>query len=218
VVLLLQQNALRYKKIVRGTRHTGENLYFSACIASAEKNLFLRTMIPLALNPNSARIGLAGAGATADRRLAALRAAGANPVVFSADAELPLQALGELHVLYITGLEAAQYVPLAGAARAAGVLVNVEDVPELCDFHAVAEIRRGDLLLTVSTGGAAPGLAGVIRRALEALFPPVWAERVAEVAALRQGWRTEGMPMAEAAKRIGSLVQERCWLPCPEAD
>jgi precorrin-2 dehydrogenase / sirohydrochlorin ferrochelatase len=178
-------------------------------------------MIPLALNPNSVRIGLAGAGAAADRRLAALRAAGANPVVFSPEAELPVQsdaALAELHVLYITGLDAAQYVPLAGAARAAGVLVNVEDVPELCDFHAVAEIRRGDLLLTVSTGGAAPGLAGVIRRALEALFPPIWAARVAEVAALRQGWRAEGIPMAEAAKRIGSLVRERCWLPCPEAD
>jgi len=170
-------------------------------------------MIPLALNPLNIRIGLAGAGAPAARRLAALRAAGAEPVVFGADVTLT-----GLHVLYVTGLEAAQYEPLAAAARAAGVLVNVEDVPALCDFHAVAEIRRGDLLLTVSTGGAAPGLAGVIRRALEQIFPPVWAERVAEVARLRQGWRAEGVPMAEAARRIGDMARERCWLPCPEAD
>jgi precorrin-2 dehydrogenase/sirohydrochlorin ferrochelatase len=215
VVLPLQQTAPLYKKIVRGTRLAGENLYFSARIASVEKNLFLRTMIPLALNPNSARIGLAGAGASADRRLAALHAAGANPVVFATEDKA---ALAGLQLLYITGLEAAQYAPLAAAAHAAGVLVNVEDVPELCDFHAMAEVRRGDLLLTVSTGGAAPGLAGVIRRALEALFPPVWAERVAEVAALRQGWRAEGIPMSEAAKRITSLVQERCWLPCPKVE
>ena len=174
-------------------------------------------MIPLALNPETVRIGLAGAGAPAARRLAALRAAGAEPVVFGA--ALPdAAALAGLHVLYVTGVEAAQYEPLAATARAAGVLVNVEDVPALCDFFSVAEVRRGDLLLTVSTGGAAPGLAGVIRRALEQIFPPVWAERVAEVAALRQSWRAEGLPMAEAARRIGAMAQERCWLPCPEAD
>ena len=173
-------------------------------------------MIPLALNPLTARIGLAGSGAPAARRLAALRAAGAEPVVFGGDIEPA--ALARLHVLYVAGLEAAQYEPLAAAARAAGVLVNVEDVPAFCDFFSVAELRRGDLLLTISTGGAAPGLAGVIRRALEQIFPPVWAERVAEVARLRQSWRAEGVPMAEAARRIGAMAQERCWLPCPKAD
>lgn len=168
-------------------------------------------MIPLALNPDSVRIGLAGAGEPAARRLAALRAAGAEPVLVEDTA-----GLAGLHVLYVTGLAA--YEPLAAAARAAGVLVNVEDVPAFCDFYSVAEVRRGDLLLTVSTGGAAPGLAGVIRRVLEQMFPPVWAERVAEVAALRQGWRADGVPMAEAARRIGAMAQERCWLPCPHAD
>ncbi len=175
-------------------------------------------MIPLALNPQTVRIGLAGSGAPAARRLAALRAAGAEPAVFGAGALPDAAALAGLHVLYVTGLEAAQYEPLAAAARAACVLVNVEDVPHLCDFFSVAEVRRGDLLLTVSTGGAAPGLAGVIRRALEQIFPPEWAGRVAEVAALRQSWRAEGVPMAEAARRIGAMAQERCWLPCPEAD
>jgi len=146
-----------------------------------------------------------------------LRAAGAEPVLFGADGT-DAAALAGLQVLYVTGLEAAQYVPLAAAARAAGVLVNVEDVPALCDFFSVAEVRRGDLLLTVSTGGAAPGLAGVIRRALEQMFPPVWAGRVAEVAALRQGWRAEGLPLAETARRIGAMARERCWLPSAKAD
>jgi precorrin-2 dehydrogenase/sirohydrochlorin ferrochelatase len=181
-------------------------------------------MIPLALNPSSVRIGLAGAGAPAARRLAALRAGGAEPAVFAADDALAAEpgalpfppdaaALEGLHLLYIAGLEPAQFTPLAEAARARNLLVNVEDVPDYCDFHAVAEIRRGDLLLTVSTGGAAPGLAGHIRRALEEVFPAVWAERVAEIAALRRGWRAEGVPMAEAARHIGALMRERCWLP-----
>ena len=52
------------------------------------------------------------------------------------------------------------------------MLVNVEDRPALCDFHSVAEVRRGDLLLTVSTGGASPGLAARIRARLAAEFGP----------------------------------------------
>jgi precorrin-2 dehydrogenase/sirohydrochlorin ferrochelatase len=75
-------------------------------------------------------------------------------------------------------------------------------------------VRRGDLLLTVSTGGAAPGLAGSIRRNLERCFPPIWSERVWEIAALRRGWRGEGVAMAEAARRIDALAQARCWLNC----
>ena len=119
---------------------------------------------------------------------------------------------------YIAGLEPAQYRPLAAAARARKILVNVEDVPEFCDFCSVAEIRRGDLLLTVSTNGAAPGLAAIIRQALEACFPPVWTARVAEIASLRQGWRRENLPMEEAAQRIGAIVRERSWLSCPKLD
>ncbi len=186
-------------------------------------------MIPLALDPEKLRIGLAGAGAAGARRLAALRAGGAEPVLFTSDATLAAQApalplpldaeaLAGLQVLYIAGLEAEDYVPLAETARAARVLVNVEDVPALCDFHAVAEVRRGDLLLTVSTGGAAPGLAGVIRQALERCFAPEWAGRVAELANLRRAWRAEGVPMAEAARRIAALMRERCWLSCPASE
>ena len=115
------------------------------------------------------------------------------------------------------GLEPAQYRPLAEAARAANVLVNVEDVPEFCDFNSVAEIRRGDFLLTISTGGQAPGLAGALRRRLEACFPESWAARVKEIAALRQGWQAEHVPMPEAARRIDDIVEQSCWLSCPKS-
>jgi precorrin-2 dehydrogenase/sirohydrochlorin ferrochelatase len=71
-------------------------------------------------------------------------------------------------------------------------------------------------LLTVSTNGAAPGLAGSIRRNLEHCFGPEWGARVAEIATLRSTWRNEGVPMAEAARRIDHLVDERCWLACPQ--
>ena len=187
-------------------------------------------MLPLALDSKHARLGLAGHGEAAVRRLAALRAADMAVAVYGAAEDAALaQAAGDsfhaglphdaaltgLHILYVTGLAPEQAAALAEAARRLRVLVNVEDVPELCDFHSVAELRRGDLLLTVSTNGAAPGLAGSIRRHLEQCFPPVWAERVREIAVLRRRWRGEGVGMAEAAKRIDALAQAGCWLNCP---
>lgn len=190
-------------------------------------------MIPLALNPSRLRLGLAGGGTPALRRLRGLRAAGAGESlrVFATDPELAREAgpaalarlpepdeIAGLNLLWIAGVEESLYRPLAAAARAANVLLNIEDVPEFCDFNSVAEIRRGDLLLTISTNGQAPGLAGAIRKRLEACFPENWAARVKEIATLRQGWRAERMPMAEAARRIDDLVEERCWLNCPKSN
>jgi precorrin-2 dehydrogenase/sirohydrochlorin ferrochelatase len=190
-------------------------------------------MIPIALDPLTTSLAVAGNGAIALRRLRALRRAGAADVVMfapdpsdelRAEAGVALRpflpdaaALADLHVMWIADLPADEATDLVAQARALRVLVNVEDVPAHCDFHSVAEVRRGNLLLTVSTNGAAPGLAGSIRRTLETCFGPEWEERVGEVAALRRTWRAEGVAMPEAARRIDALVAERCWLPCPRA-
>ncbi|MDE8346592.1 MAG: NAD(P)-dependent oxidoreductase [Acidocella sp.] len=188
-------------------------------------------MIPLAIDPNCVKLAVAGNGALALRRLNALRRAGADETLVFADApivELAAEAgvylrrhlpepsdLSTLYVLWVVDLPATVAATLATSARALRVLVNVEDVPEYCDFHSVAEVRRGDLLLTVSTNGAAPGLAGTIRRNLERCFSPEWETRVAEVAALRRAWRAEGVSMPEAAKRIEALAEQGCWMSCP---
>jgi precorrin-2 dehydrogenase/sirohydrochlorin ferrochelatase len=189
-------------------------------------------MIPLALDPSHVTLAIAGNGAMALRRLRALRRAGATRTLLFAEtptAELAAEAgnalrrtlpeasdLHSLHALWIADLAPATGAALATAARALRVLVNFEDVPEHCDFHSVAEVRRGDLLLTVSTNGAAPGLARTLRRHLESCFPPAWGDHVSEIATLRQAWRAEGVPMAEAARRIDAIVESRCWLSCPK--
>lgn len=56
---------------------------------------------------------------------------------------------------------------ISALSRERGILVNVVDVPELCTFFVPAVIRRGDLLLTVSTGGHGPGFSRKIRQMLE---------------------------------------------------
>lgn len=67
---------------------------------------------------------------------------------------------------------------IARAARERHVLVNlIDDIPN-CDWAMPALVRRGDLLLTVGTGGASPALARKIREALQETYGPEWAEVV----------------------------------------
>src|SRR6516225_562266 len=169
-------------------------------------------MIPLALNPLAVPMAVAGRGPAALRRLLGLRVGGARDVLLFSDQpspdlerdvgpllrdHLPDRAeLGLLRVLWIVGLPDGLAADLTTLARSARVLVNVEDRPELCDFHSVAEVRRGDLLLTVSTGGASPGLAARIRARLAAEFGPEWGERLALLRNHRTAWRGQERDVA----------------------
>ncbi|MGE0830426.1 MAG: siroheme synthase CysG, partial [Hyphomonadaceae bacterium] len=66
-------------------------------------------------------------------------------------------------------------------ARAAGVPVNVVDQPGLSDFYTPAIVDRGELVIGVSTSGAAPTLARDLRARIEALVPAAF-ERLADFA------------------------------------
>lgn len=68
-------------------------------------------------------------------------------------------------------------------ARLRGVLCNVVDVPELCDFYYPAVARRGALQIAVSTSGESPALAQRLRKELEEQFGPeyeVWLRQLGE--------------------------------------
>jgi precorrin-2 dehydrogenase/sirohydrochlorin ferrochelatase len=55
---------------------------------------------------------------------------------------------------------------VAATARAKNVLVNTVDQPDLCDFIVPAVLRRGDVLLAISTSGKSPALAAALRAKL----------------------------------------------------
>ena len=182
-------------------------------------------MIPIALDAAALPIAVAGRGPAAARRLDALRAGGAHAALLFSDQpdESMVRAAGPalrdflprrpdlaaLRALWIAGLPDDEAVALAALARSERVLVNVEDRPALCDFHSVAEVRRGDLLLTVSTGGASPGLAARIRARLAADFGPEWTERVALLRGHRAAWRKEGR---DVTALTDALLHANGWL------
>jgi precorrin-2 dehydrogenase/sirohydrochlorin ferrochelatase len=77
---------------------------------------------------------------------------------------------------------------VAQQARAHGLFVNAVDDPAECSFILPALVRRGDLVLAISTGGQSPILARRIKEQLEAHFGPEYAELTAMLGRLRRTW------------------------------
>jgi precorrin-2 dehydrogenase len=71
-------------------------------------------------------------------------------------------------------------------AQRRGVLCNVVDVPDLCDFYYPAVVRRGDLQIAVSTAGQSPSLAQRIRQQLERQFGEGYAAWVKQLGETRR--------------------------------
>jgi precorrin-2 dehydrogenase/sirohydrochlorin ferrochelatase len=188
-------------------------------------------MIPVSLDPQALTIALAGHGAAALRRWDLLQDAGATSAVCYADEPdaalealaagryrlgLPDdEALARIDVLWVVGLPDREAAALAATARRHKVLVNVEDRREHCVFHNTAELRRGSLLLTVSTGGRSPGLAQRIRAHLEQEFGPEWADRLQTLGDLRDEWRQGGDDLPALAAKTETFVKQNGWLAEP---
>jgi precorrin-2 dehydrogenase/sirohydrochlorin ferrochelatase len=172
-------------------------------------------MYPILLDLASVKVVLVGEGEALAKRRVLLDASGdAAGVVVYTNGERPSEAeLKAAQIVFVAGLGQEESAGIAQLVRGSGGLVNVEDVKALCDFHVPSTIRRGDLVVTVSTGGKSPGLARRLRRYLETLFGPEWAGRLNELATMRDDWRRQDLGMAEITRRTEEHVEEKGWLP-----
>ena len=75
-------------------------------------------------------------------------------------------------------------------AQNRNLLMLCADDPDAGNFVSPAQITRGELVLTVSTNGASPTLAAVLRERLEAEFGPEWAELVEIIGRQREFVKT----------------------------
>ncbi len=159
-------------------------------------------MLPIVLDEHRVRVGLAGRGEALERRRAWLRELGAEPASVALSGA---SSLAGLRLLFIAGAGFEEAKVLAQAARNNHILVHVEDEIALCDFHVPALVKRGDLLVSVSTGGKAPGLAKLLRDWLSAKLDGEWASHVSEAGRARASWRSQGLPGAEVSRRTRLL-------------
>jgi uroporphyrin-III C-methyltransferase/precorrin-2 dehydrogenase/sirohydrochlorin ferrochelatase len=78
------------------------------------------------------------------------------------------------------------------------VLLNAVDDIERCHFAAPSILRRGDLTISISTGGKAPALAKRLRRQLSAEFGPEWGVLVELLGRVRE----EALPAREVSFEV----------------
>ena len=161
-------------------------------------------MYPIVLQLENIPCLIVGGGAVAERKALGLLQAGAEVTVISLSLSRVLEALSDegriQHIdrAYEAG-DSRRYRLVVAAtddhelnhlifreAESQGILVNCVDDPENCNFYVPSVIRRGNLLLAISTSGTVPAMAKALRRFLEKKFYPGFAEDVEELRAVRK--------------------------------
>jgi siroheme synthase-like protein len=180
--------------------------------------------IPLFLDVRARQCLVVGGGEAAARRARALIEAGATVTVMTPEPGPGITALAECGALrhiptaYVAGsLRDCVLVYVAvhdqevareasAEARELRIPVNVEDRPDLCSFIAPSVVKRGDLQIAVSTGGASPALAKMLREELEDRFGPEYEFLALILAAARRRLRRSEPDGAIRARILETLV------------
>jgi siroheme synthase-like protein len=84
-------------------------------------------------------------------------------------------------------------------AERRAMLVNIVDVPPLCNFILPAIVRQGPLAIAISTAGASPALAKRIKREIAQQFGEPYA-RLAELLGEARGWAKSTLPTYQDRK------------------
>lgn len=92
--------------------------------------------------------------------------------------------------------------------RCAGVLVNVVDRPDFCDFTTPSILDRDPVLVAVGTGGASAGLAKQLRLRLEKLLPANLGRLAEGLSQAREAIRTRFPAMAERRNALDAALGE----------
>jgi siroheme synthase-like protein len=183
-------------------------------------------LFPVFLKLQGRRVVVVGGGPVAAAKLAALQSAGADLVVVAPE------VCGEIRSAGVTifqkrfepaDLDDAWFVVAAAPpdvnrrvaeeAERRHVFVNAVDDPANASVYLGGVVRRDGVTLAISTDGAAPALAGLLREALDVMLPAdlaQWNERARDI---RASWRARGVPMderrPELLKALNALYDAR---------
>lgn len=180
-------------------------------------------LYPLFADLTGREVLVVGGGAVAERKTAALLAAGAHVTVGAPELTSLLQRWVEEHriqhrresyredwlagcwlVIAATGARALNAGIAADASRRR-LFVNVVDDAELSSFQIPAVIDRSPLLVALSTGGAAPALASRLREHIESLLDPALGSLLSLAARFRHSIRSRLPDLGERRRFYGWL-------------
>jgi precorrin-2 dehydrogenase/sirohydrochlorin ferrochelatase len=104
------------------------------------------------------------------------------------------------------------------AARERGLLINAVDQPADCNFIVPSILRRGDLLIAVSTSGKSPALARKVRQDLEKTFGPEYEAFLILMGEVRKEILSRGLSPAENSRIFQGLVHSGILKALEEGD
>lgn len=150
--------------------------------------------LPLFFDLAGRRVVVVGSSPAARRRAELARSAGA--AVYECETASPADLKGSAVVFVATGGFDSD-LDAQCAANAAGIPVNVADRPQLSDFILPAIVDRDEVVVAISTGGASPTLATLLRGRIEAMLPA----RFGAVAKLARTFRGQANALIEPERR-----------------
>jgi len=171
---------------------------------------------PIALDVTGRPCLVIGGGEVALRKAQALTEAGARVTVISPEIDSRIEDCARVEVVrrvfepgdtegfalvFAATGDREVNARVSAEAAANSIPVNVVDDPELCTFIVPAVVRRGDLMIAVTTSGKGPGLSKRIRRKLEDVIGEEYGPYVALLGDLRERVRElySTQPEREAA-------------------
>lgn len=179
---------------------------------------------PIVLRIAGRRCLVIGGGHVAQQKAQSLLRAGALVTVISPEVTPTLAALasaqdivhearpyvsGDLRgffLAYAATNDHQLHEVIARESQAAGVLLNVVDQPQLCDFIVPSVLERGDLLIAASTSGTSPALAKRVRRQLEGWFGTEYDLALQLLGRLRRRLAGHALTSAERQRIFAALV------------
>ena len=164
---------------------------------------YSKSYYPVYLDLTGRACVVVGGGRVAERKVATLLKYGADVTVIAPEVMPAIEILidQERIVLerrgYVRGDLTGAFVVICATdseeinravyseAEEMGVLVNVVDVPPLCNFIVPSIVKRGGLQIAISTGGAAPAVAKRVRRHLQEEYGQEWGAYIALLGEIR---------------------------------
>ena len=179
-------------------------------------------MLPVMLDVAGRRCVVVGAGPVGAERARTLERHGARVILISPDTSPEADALitaglvehrrsrfaaadlDDCTLAVAATADAEVNADVADAASAAGIPCNVAGAGPRGDVTLPAALARGRLTVSVSTSGASPRLARLLRDRIGAVHGPEWEELVARIADLRRD--IEALPEDERDAALARMI------------